>query len=936
MKLRKLLFPLLILIMMMGLAGQSYADISNAAVLYLRIAPGARPAGMGEAFVAVADDATSSHWNPAGLGAYPLASSWIDVKVPARMQPITSMAAIRHHGGNDYQAYEVWAVTPLGLARYDNKDWYLDEKFNTRTDQTVSQIISRYFNIDDEERLTDMVQKVALANNAHDYAYLEDLTRRLLASLPDSSEYSDLPQFEQLVDSLQAAFWECRVNWDFVTTVERHYADGMKDSVLNEVEIDRIAISIEKARTRFIPEELTIPYSVNYSGDLNDIASNGEHLLVGTNSGLAVYNGQRWHSITTADGLPSDTILCLAAAGDNVLIGTTQGLARYAGMRLGEIGGAGMLPTGPVTAIGVRDMGNIWIVVNDELYRYNGRIWANYLDYQVELDDTPESLADKFGVYGTEAERQAFMDRYFDVNVETGGWGVSSEEINVVAAEDTVVVLPDLPEDLLAAVKIGSTETVEEDTTTTDSATVAEATEEVIAEVPEVEIAVVDPVAPNGRLEAGKIVRVPLLAQIKGRVNAIYVGRGMNTWLGTQYGLLYFDGEAWTAPGYRRYRLKSEDTMDDLVNAKVHKTDAERETYAEQLRIVNDFDTEPMEVGRVIQIYRNPNALDIRSIVRSGRFLYLATAAGLVEFDGVYWARANVPGMAYADAVDARTLGSELWLASQDQIVIKARAHRQLNLMHVKWLPELADDVYYEFLSFVSGSEGWGTFGGNITFITYGTMQRTDPFGQDLGDFTSFDMAATGSYGAPLSSNLKIGLSAKVLYSKLSDIGTGLEKGRGTSTGFAVDFGLLYDFSRRLTLGAAITNLGPKMAYIDASQADDLPRNLAVGLAYELLQSDYYTLLVTTEANKIMVGLDDGFSGELKQMVLNSGAEFSYADIFAARAGYIHDEEGDVKTMTLGVGLSLLDRYDFDFSYIPSGSNDALKNTLRISLGITL
>jgi len=42
--------------------------VSEAAVLWLLISPGSRPAGMGEAFVAVADDATATWWNPAGLG----------------------------------------------------------------------------------------------------------------------------------------------------------------------------------------------------------------------------------------------------------------------------------------------------------------------------------------------------------------------------------------------------------------------------------------------------------------------------------------------------------------------------------------------------------------------------------------------------------------------------------------------------------------------------------------------------------------------------------------------------------------------------------------------------------------------------------------------------------------------------------------------------
>ncbi|KPL19706.1 MAG: hypothetical protein AMJ92_01835 [candidate division Zixibacteria bacterium SM23_81] len=42
--------------------------VSQSGVLFLMIAPGARASGMGEGFVAVADDATASYWNPAGLG----------------------------------------------------------------------------------------------------------------------------------------------------------------------------------------------------------------------------------------------------------------------------------------------------------------------------------------------------------------------------------------------------------------------------------------------------------------------------------------------------------------------------------------------------------------------------------------------------------------------------------------------------------------------------------------------------------------------------------------------------------------------------------------------------------------------------------------------------------------------------------------------------
>jgi hypothetical protein len=254
--------------------------------------------------------------------------------------------------------------------------------------------------------------------------------------------------------------------------------------------------------------------------------------------------------------------------------------------------------------------------------------------------------------------------------------------------------------------------------------------------------------------------------------------------------------------------------------------------------------------------------------------------------------------------------------------------------MHVNWLPELASDLYYEFLSFVSSKEGWGTFGGNVTFITYGSITRTGESGVELGTFEAFDIAGTVSYGTALTDKLAGGVSAKIIYSRLADVGAGQEQGKGTSTGFAVDFGLLYNWTQRMTLGMAVTNIGPKMAYIDAAQADNLPTNLGVGFAYKLLRTDYYQLLVTMEANKLLVGLDDGFN-EFKTsegVILNGGGEFTYANLIALRAGYIYDDEGQVKTLTLGVGLRPISQLRFDFAYIPSNDEVVLANTIRMSI----
>src|SRR6202142_2086172 len=44
------------------------SDVGTSGAEFLKIGPGARPAGMGEAFTGVADDIHAIYWNPAGLG----------------------------------------------------------------------------------------------------------------------------------------------------------------------------------------------------------------------------------------------------------------------------------------------------------------------------------------------------------------------------------------------------------------------------------------------------------------------------------------------------------------------------------------------------------------------------------------------------------------------------------------------------------------------------------------------------------------------------------------------------------------------------------------------------------------------------------------------------------------------------------------------------
>ncbi len=53
----------------------------------------------------------------------------------------------------------------------------------------------------------------------------------------------------------------------------------------------------------------------------------------------------------------------------------------------------------------------------------------------------------------------------------------------------------------------------------------------------------------------------------------------------------------------------------------------------------------------------------------------------------------------------------------------------ELTLQHSNWLPQLADDLYYEFLGYATHIEGWGGVGGNITFMSMGEQLETTESG---------------------------------------------------------------------------------------------------------------------------------------------------------------------------------------------------------------
>jgi len=282
---------------------------------------------------------------------------------------------------------------------------------------------------------------------------------------------------------------------------------------------------------------------------------------------------------------------------------------------------------------------------------------------------------------------------------------------------------------------------------------------------------------------------------------------------------------------------------------------------------------------------------------------------------------------------------------------LSGQSNKKLNFTHSKWLPGLAEDMSYEFLAYSQPVEGWGNVGLNISLLNMGEQTRTDERGNIQGEFRSYDLALSVAYGAEVGDDLAAGIGLKFIRSNLADQGAGIERGKGVGNSFAADIGLLWRVTPGLNFGVALRNLGPKIAYIDASQADPLPQHIVLGMAYELLDTQYHDVLLSMDVYKPLIAdgsfvsnlvkawTDEGLSDEVKEMDLHVGGEYRYGlsarkdeAFFAMRAGYSLDHDGDLKTPTFGVGVRY-NRFQVDVAYI-TGEDTPMQDNTRFSLNL--
>jgi hypothetical protein len=260
---RRFLVLLLIASLMGGiLASEAQSAVSDAAVLFLRIAPNARSAGMGEAFVAIADDASTSHWNPAGLGEYPLAHNWYQFKLTddTRLRELAGQALKGKLEANFFEKFASWQIKGNQISRFVDSTWITSETIKIDTSRTVLANLSRMMFSADKEKFKFAVRLVCLDNTGVAFDEINGLRLQLLAAVgKDEAAHEKInAAFEKMV-----IFWQdLRFDADAFGSVKEKVTTAIADQVVSADELSDIETAVAACETGTRPQQILAPYSV--------------------------------------------------------------------------------------------------------------------------------------------------------------------------------------------------------------------------------------------------------------------------------------------------------------------------------------------------------------------------------------------------------------------------------------------------------------------------------------------------------------------------------------------------------------------------------------------------------------------------------------------------------------------------------------------------
>lgn len=311
---------------------------------------------------------------------------------------------------------------------------------------------------------------------------------------------------------------------------------------------------------------------------------------------------------------------------------------------------------------------------------------------------------------------------------------------------------------------------------------------------------------------------------------------------------------------------------------------------------------------------------------------------------------------------------------------------RGIGVSYSPWLANLISGINLAYLTYYQKLSDRSGFAGSLRYFSLGEINFTYEDGTFMRTVKPNEFALSGTYTFKFSPNFSGAVAGRFIRSNLT---AGVEvAGQTTRPGVtgAADVAVFYTKeviisgleSAYYNIGANISNIGAKISYSDQDILKNfIPTNLRVGSTFGFNVDEFNQFNISLDLNKLLVPTppfydkdedgyiiyDDqgnplisqgyetdvsvpqgmiqsfydapnGFSEEMKEIIIAVGAEYWYNQQFAIRGGYFNESEikGNRQFFTLGVGLKY-NVLGIDVSYlIPTEQQHPLGNTLRFAL----
>jgi hypothetical protein len=295
-----------------------------------------------------------------------------------------------------------------------------------------------------------------------------------------------------------------------------------------------------------------------------------------------------------------------------------------------------------------------------------------------------------------------------------------------------------------------------------------------------------------------------------------------------------------------------------------------------------------------------------------------------------------------------------------------ATSKLSLAVTYTPWLRELVNDIYLASLAgyYKVDQNSALTFG--LRYFSLGSITFTSAIGTPIGDFNPQEFCVEAGYARKLADHLSVGLNLGFVYSNLASgfavNNVPIKAGKAVKS----DISLFYNHNAKFgktkgfyNIGATVSNIGNKITYTESAENKDfLPTNLGLGGDVTFQFDDYNKLSLNLDLNKLLVPTPDslgqyrsistvqgifqsfgdapgGISEEMREVMISTGIEYWYKELFSVRAGFFHEDKtkGARQFITAGLGIKY-NVFGLNFSYlIPTSSQKTpLDNTLRFSL----